>query len=103
MLIEDLLYYNYSQDGSSHIDSNMFVEKLSESQAHFFHTRVESKMIELSEEEYHDLIDTMDEYLALLKSRDDEANIERASTLEEKIALAKKRDKQIKEVKHGQR
>jgi len=103
MLIEDLLYYNYSQDGSSHIDSTMFVEKLSESQAHFFHTRVESKMIELSEEEYHDLIDTMDEYLALLKSRDDEANIERASTLEEKIALAKKRDKQIKEVKHGQR
>lgn len=102
MQIEDIMNDNYHQKAELNIDREEFLKNLTEAQTHFFQNNVESKLIELSVEEYKDLMETMVEYLEELKKKDNEAKIVKAETLKEKIALAKERDKQIKEVKHGQ-
>jgi len=95
ILIEDLYDHNESIDE--------FETKLSESQLHFYHNSIKSKLVELSDNEFHDLLDTMQLYKELQKSKDSDALIEKALTIEDKIALAKERDKIIKEAKHGKR
>lgn len=102
-VIEDNMYYGYRQDGSVHVDVALFLDKLSEEQLHFYDEHIKSKMVELSDAEFHDLIEAMNEYKIILQSKDDEERMKKAETLEEKIAIAKRRDQKLKEVKHGQR
>ena len=103
MIIEDNMYHNYRQDGNVLVDVDVFIKHLSETQLHFYEGKIKSKMVDISEEEFHDLMETMNEYKVILENKDDEERIKKAQSLEEKIALAKRRDKKIKEVKHGQR
>lgn len=80
-----------------------FLETLNEPQLHFYNTVVKSKLVEGSDDEFHDLLDTMQLYRSILQSKDSEMLMKQAQTIEEKIKFAKERDKILKEAKHGQR
>lgn len=103
LIIEDKLYTGYKDGNDEVFTLESFLDVLTESQAHFYKTKVENKMIELSDLEFEDLIDTMYDYIEYLKQKDSDENIEKALTVQEKIAIAKERDIQIKEAKNGKR
>ncbi len=102
-LIEDKHYKNLEDHENSEIKEDELEGILSQEQLHFYNTKVKNKMIEHFDEEYDDLISTIQDYLNSLLQEEFEQKIRVAPTVKEKIELAKYRDVYIKEAKHGQR
>jgi DNA primase len=96
--IEDL-YFNLEEAERNNVAYTDLEPMLSEDQRHFYESKVKYKFIDLSDQEYLDFKDVLNNYLTTIQIEKWNEEIAVAPTIEEKIKLAEYRDLKLKEDK----